>query len=646
MPNFIKLFTMLTGRAPISQYTSPSSYRAKVLILAALTLFLFFLELSIFPSGILYFQGPNELIYTLDNRPLINKVFDPATLDWGLYRAREIMYLFFVGEHYVTYFLAKLGLVKFFEFGHYLFLLLILFTIFHGKSAVINTRVFFFANALLLLNFFLMPNVFLGGLESARPGKIAVVFGIVWLFYIFVKDGTNRRGGNYFLAFLASSLLGLVDEMGYVFILISLAILLCFLILKPSTKLAWLSSSVLLGALFHPLYNRIIGPKIIDLVNHYPVSFSFQDENHLKSVSYDAFLKVTAEFFKQFGAIYGGNNVYFGCAVLFVLLLGFIWLDVKRFKQEGAEKYSFNYLNPAKYYSVLMCLVLASVVFLYTIIYSIAPTVMEEGFDLHYYFLPLSAVVFITNLTFINLILKFNPRLSLLVSATLLVAMTFNITNTLDYLYSYSFALRNQINQTSALASCLGNRSRPVDSFAFEIKTFGPSYDYAKLCTFLRNKVAYDELLPNEIILSDNDQQHVNELGIIKSGLKYFKEKYKSYPNTDGQFVSFNFCGKLNTSEALSKVFGSHTKDLALVNKLKSCTLDYSYKSDGDSYKLIFDKPSDCGLTTFKYPYLKDAARSCTKDSTTNICLNSSAGFLTDNKCWSYGYHSASSKDW
>jgi hypothetical protein len=184
MPNFINLFIAFMRRNLIEQDSSTLSYRAKFLMLAAVILVLFFLELSIFPSGILYFQGPNELIYTLDNRPFINKIFDPATLDWGFYRAREISYLILVSEHYVTYFLAKIGFVKFFEVTHYLFLIFLLIIIFKSKSTIINSRVFFLANALLLLNFFLTPNIFLGGLESARPGKIAVVFGIIWLFLL------------------------------------------------------------------------------------------------------------------------------------------------------------------------------------------------------------------------------------------------------------------------------------------------------------------------------------------------------------------------------------------------------------------------------------------------------------------------------
>lgn len=620
-----------------------STYWVKVIGLLIVALVGWYYELKSVTPGILHFQGTSEFLYILDGRPLINKVFDPATLDWGFYRARELMYLLYITETYAIYYLGKLGFIGYFSVLHYFFLALILLALFSIRTSFIQSREYFYTNALLLFNFFLTPNILLGGLSLYRPGKIANVFGIILLALVISRVKEFRSHVNYIFIFMLSSMICLIDEIGYVSILVIFSLSGSYFVFRPSIKLAWLSVSLLFGILFHTLYNRIIGPSIISEVNRYDVNFTFQNTNLLHNINSEAFLNSIAIIVREVGAFYGGHNLYLGTVVLLTFILGLIWLDVKSFKRTHPELYFINYLNPAKYYSVSIFIVFAALIFTYTVLISNFPSITSSA---TYYMLPLSSAIFLINVVFINLLLKHFPRLNLSIIAVLLFSLGFNIYGAPDNTKKYisSDAVQPMKTQTESLANCVANQGRNIGSLNFRPSEQSSTYNYEKLCFFLLNKFAYDRNLPSQIRLSNNDQIHVNELVELRNALESYKAKYNEYPSTDGKWIALNSCNVY--TRQLAQYLAPKKTNIGLQTKLGKCALEYTYKSNGSSYKLIYDAPSDCGLVTFKYPQLRDPMRSCTEDSTVNLCYPSSAGYLAENKCWAYGESAEDGNNW
>jgi hypothetical protein len=257
----------------------------------------------------------------------MNRIFDSATLETGMYQARELSYAADALDCHFIALSAHLGLPHFLSLIHYVgavitALLLWRFLALDLKGDPISAAVF-------PLLFLTAPSVFLSG-SYFRSSKILVaLLSMVMIRQIYRGLHFERTSLWYWATFGVTGVAcALSDRQGFVFLLVWLAGLGVYA-LTGRTKAAYAAvMSIASAVVLAVSYNNVIGPRVTFLLNGYWPNFSYQ------LFPWDEFLARPYQYIKSGQALlldtarFAFGDVPTACVM--ILLAGCVWLIGKR----------------------------------------------------------------------------------------------------------------------------------------------------------------------------------------------------------------------------------------------------------------------------------------------------------------------------
>ena len=240
-------------------------------------------------GGELHFDSLFFFMHYLDDRSLLQKIFDPARNDWGFYQARELSYFFdWIDTHFVAFLLKK----------HIVWFHSICSLLLCGGMVFIQhyfTRKFFPkipGMLVTLFSVFFVLSEAVTGLDYFRCAKYLTAFGLWGA--LFAAWGTFRYGDKKSKAALCASLLlmTLSDRQGFFFTAAfagSAAVLMFYFNWKHTLLSACRMGFPVFAAFgmtcFGILNNLFITPALVRLFNGYTPDFSYQRDFSISTAS-------------------------------------------------------------------------------------------------------------------------------------------------------------------------------------------------------------------------------------------------------------------------------------------------------------------------------------------------------------------------
>ena len=214
-----------------------------------------------------------------DERPLLERVFDPAKSDWGEYQGRELATLlnFFDSQWYLMlvksgmgWWLAPLtGMVSYLLGGW----ILGWFSQRRGagKVTTLSLMVLYWASLTASVTMAVYH-------RSSRPCLLPVLLLLLTFGYDRIHTPASNSLGrwcNAFVVLLLSLILGLIDRQGFIHSLLAGGVffVLAYLRQRGGYRIA---ISTALGSALALAYDLVLGPAIIEAVNGYRPSLEFQ----------------------------------------------------------------------------------------------------------------------------------------------------------------------------------------------------------------------------------------------------------------------------------------------------------------------------------------------------------------------------------
>jgi hypothetical protein len=246
-----------------------------------ISLFIAFASILNHHGGILHPEMEVRLPYYLSNAPLLNKLFDSNVVESGLYRARELSYIFdFIDCQFVGI-SVRLGFPHFLSLTHYLLSIAIGLLVWLLCVRELNLKPLIGLGWLVL--FWTSPSIFLGG-DLFRTAKIWVAFFAAILFYLLYKIilvvKTSRSAEIpkkiWLLYGIAIFTIVYFDEQG-LFLTFSLLIFMTiwgFAFRNKQIFILILLDMASLGV--YELYKYIIAPRLTFMLSGYWPNFSYQ----------------------------------------------------------------------------------------------------------------------------------------------------------------------------------------------------------------------------------------------------------------------------------------------------------------------------------------------------------------------------------
>lgn len=221
----------------------------------------------------------------LDDRPLVQKVFDVHRNEPETYQARELTYLFDLIDCQVIKLSLRNGFLHFYPLSHYLGIFLIAVL-----QVLLVARYFpgvpFSVNFLLALLYVTTPSSWIMSyFRSAKILAASSLFFLVW--YAFLVPGLrpvrfgSERGASLFVVFAGALFMSLSDRQGFFFCLALAAI--AGTLYWLAQRRYWRDLAIVFGIVVavNSLYNYSVGPWVIhNVTGSYP-SMSFQDMGFL-----------------------------------------------------------------------------------------------------------------------------------------------------------------------------------------------------------------------------------------------------------------------------------------------------------------------------------------------------------------------------
>jgi len=268
----------------------------------------------------------------LDERTVLQKIFDPHGIDFGNYQARELSYFVDFLDAQVFKGLLSAGYVLFIP-PSIVAAALLTWGVWATGSGRVFPAVPATTRSLLLLVLF-TNYVYLTTMglfyRATKPLVVPVLLGL--LFYVWWRLGPSRTGSDgagrdFMVAFLLGSLMSALDRQGFFYVLV----------LGGGLALYWLfhrrSGPLLVGcvvaAAVNGAYNYWLGPWLIHAINRYWPRFNVQRTPIRKLVAPEYYLKA-AELLPGYAAtLFGGLPVWLFLVVA-AGITGALWLRLRR----------------------------------------------------------------------------------------------------------------------------------------------------------------------------------------------------------------------------------------------------------------------------------------------------------------------------
>jgi len=268
----------------------------------------------------------------LDERTVLQKVFDPHGIDFGNYQARELSYFVDFLDAQVFARLLRAGYVLFIP-PSIVAAALLTWAVWGWGSGRVFPAVPATTRSLLLLVLF-TNYVYLTTMglfyRATKPLVVPVLLG--FLFYVWWRLGPSRTGSggaarDFVVAFLLGSLMSALDRQGFFYVLV----------IGGGLALYWLfhrrSGPLLVGcvaaAAVNTAYNHWLGPWLIHAINRYWPRFNVQRTPFRKLVDPEYYLKAAELLPGYAGTLLGGFPVWLFLVVA-AGITGALWLHLRR----------------------------------------------------------------------------------------------------------------------------------------------------------------------------------------------------------------------------------------------------------------------------------------------------------------------------
>jgi hypothetical protein len=296
-------------------------------------------------GGILEIEATTFMPQYLDNRTILQKVFDPNSNDWNTFQARELSFFFdYIDANFYYFLLRATNVALYIPFSSFLASFLIIAVWYIGTKKTLPklpTYISTLILVLLLTSFVFVSTMGLyyrSGKPMLAPIGLALMFYILWVgqktFTKPAKISSLLLTKDSAVVFLLSLLMGLLDRQGFFYTLVACIVLSIHYFFKR--RLQDLLIGSLLAAIFLQLYNSYIGPNIVHIINGYWPDPSYQKISYIELLSQPSlFVKATNLLIDNTIAIFGSFNILFYISV--IVVCAFVFYK-KGIIQEGKLK--------------------------------------------------------------------------------------------------------------------------------------------------------------------------------------------------------------------------------------------------------------------------------------------------------------------
>lgn len=415
------------------------------------------------------------LRHYLSDMPFLQKIFDVRVTDNSAFQSRELSFVFdYIDAQFIDWCIGW-GIPHFYSLSHYVFTLLIGWWVY--RFAIKNLNFNPFISLLLVIILWTAPCIFFSA-TFYRSAKISTSFFLLWYFISLYKvlAGSGKLNRPYtdlkswIKIHVEIALLGLAvvftDRQGFFFMLTVLLFLAFKWFSIPSRNTAILFFSCLFAIAFNTFYNYYLGGKIIFALNGYYPDFTYQkipwsmltDWWHYQDAIF--FGEATDILLQEWRLLLG--NVPTFLIFAFGILLVFVF----------ARYVDWTLKNPSTNQEIRVKGVTGALVFLFLIFIIVLnmlmrmrhPAIYQEGYFRYYYPIPVTVILFILIILFIQVIhnqnLVKNFTLTVIV---LLVALSniFSLPSHKSMLRSDTAPRAMRIKNTPVFLEALKNLDNP-----------------------------------------------------------------------------------------------------------------------------------------------------------------------------------------
>jgi hypothetical protein len=232
-------------------------------------------------GGALHPEVEDRLPYYLSRGSLLAKLYDSDYLDWGMYQARELSYLFDYVDCKCIAWSVALGYPHFLSLTQYVFLVLISLVLW--RFGVVELKMDRWMAWCVLLLFWTSPAVFLGGVFF-RTAKIGVALTVAVLYCLIYRSLLAARenpkwvlGARRWLIFFGWAWVAtLFDRQGVFMVGVAVFFLGCWFLAYGEKNTLKLMGAFGAALALSVLYNYILAPLLTLWINHYWPDFHYQ----------------------------------------------------------------------------------------------------------------------------------------------------------------------------------------------------------------------------------------------------------------------------------------------------------------------------------------------------------------------------------
>lgn len=291
---------------PHSPVADRVTLAARGLVIAAI-----FAPFWFWSGGLVEIEALQFIPQYLDERPLLQKVFDPHANDFGTYQARELSYFLDAMDAHVFKRLIASDIVVFVPLTAL-------------AASVLTAVVFFIAvrryrvlrplTATLLLLVYLTNYIHLvtmGMFYRATKPLLAPVL-MATAFYVLAlldpargADGWMGRRRAPAVMFVLCCVMSLLDRQGFFYAILALAVLLVHAVLARRRWDVAGAAAAAVGCMV--AYNLALGPWIVERVNGYTPSFAYQQLPLREVVTNPDYARRAGELLGQAAAVFAGS---------------------------------------------------------------------------------------------------------------------------------------------------------------------------------------------------------------------------------------------------------------------------------------------------------------------------------------------------
>ncbi len=282
-------------------------------------------------GGVLEEETIVFLDHYLDQRSVLEKVFDPRGIDFDNYQARELSYFVDLLDAQVFKRLLRTGRVLLIPLSAVTAALLT-WGVWARGSARTFPGVSATTRSLLLLVLF-TNYVYLTTMglfyRATKPMVVPVLLG--FLFYVWRRLGaaaaeSDGAAWDFVVAFVLGSLMSAFDRQGFFYVVVASGGLGLFWLFRRRGGALLLGSIAAAGA--NTVYNYLLGPWLIHAINGYWPRFNVQRTPIRKLIDPQYYLKA-AELLPGYAAtLFGGLPVWL--FLVAAALTGAFWVHVRR----------------------------------------------------------------------------------------------------------------------------------------------------------------------------------------------------------------------------------------------------------------------------------------------------------------------------